>query len=174
MHKFPVRTLHSFPRSVFSCRETDQHAKGCKSFDETPLEIDLVTQLDPARDLQRLHTLIINNMNVMQKFFDSNMGNGEEMLLTQRTLQRLSEVAMHLEQIHRKHRHKENKEMKIGSQQEPIGEDNYLRGMSSSSLNSGASTTPRPTPTQHFDIAPALFQRGHFLRNSDSERFSHF
>lgn len=154
----------------FSCNETDQHAKGCKSVDE----VDLVTQLDPARDLQRLHTLIINNMNVMQKFFDCNLGNGEEMMLTRQTLQKLSEVAMHLEQIHRKHRNKENKEMKIGSQQEPIGDDNYLRGMSSSSLNSGASTTPRPTPTQHFEIAPALFQRGHFLRNSDSERFSHF
>jgi hypothetical protein len=113
-------------------------------------------------------------MGVMQKFFDGNMGNNEEMLQTRTTLQKLSDVALQLEQIHRKHRNKENKEMKIGSIQEPIGDDNYLRGMSSSSLNSGASTTPRPAPTQHFDIPPALFQRGHFLRNSDSERFSHF
>lgn len=142
--------------------------------DETPLEVDLVTQLDPARDLQRLHALIIMNMNVMNKYFDSNLGEGEEMVLMRQTLKDISKVAMHLEQIHRKHRNKENKEMKIGSQQEPIGEDNYLRGMSSSSLNSGSSTTPRPTPTQHFDIPPALFQRGHYLRNSDSERFSNF
>lgn len=131
-------------------------------------------QLDPARDLQRLHTLIITNMNVMQKFFDGKHGNEEETTLTRLTLQKLGEVAMQLEHLHRKHRNKENKEMKIGSQQEPIGDDNYLRGMSSSSLNSGSSTTPRPTPTQHFEILPALFKRGSFLRNSDSERFSHF
>jgi Ras GTPase-activating protein 3 len=45
--------------SHFSCNERDQNAKGCKAIDETPLEIDLVTQLDPARDLQRLHMLIV-------------------------------------------------------------------------------------------------------------------
>ena len=111
---------------------------------------------------------------MIQKFFESILGSGEEMMLTRQSLKKLSDVAIELEQIHRKHRTKENKEMKIGSQQEPIGDDNYLRGMSSASLNSGASTTPRPAPTQHFDIPPALFQRGHFLRNSDSERFSHF
>ena len=43
----------------FSCNERDQNAKGCKAVDATPLEIDLVTQLDPARDLQRLHALIV-------------------------------------------------------------------------------------------------------------------
>lgn len=177
LHKISSRFIFQFNFHDFiicSCKEADQNAKGCKAVDATPLEVDLVTQLDPARDLQRLHTLIINNMNVMQKFFDSKHGNSDEIMLTRTTLQKLSEVAMQLEQIHRKHRNKENKEMKIGSQQEPIGEDNYLRGMSSSSLNSGSSTTPRPPPTQHFDIQPALFQRGHFLRNSDSERFSHF
>lgn len=171
-HQYEFKLRANYSRLSFSCNESDPNNKGCKSLDETPLEVDLLTQLDPARDLQRLHTLIITNMNVMQKFFDSNLD--EEKVLTRQTLQDLSKVAMHLEQIHRKHRNKENKEMKIGSQQEPIGDDNYLRGMSSSSLNSGASTTPRPTPTQHFDIQPALFQRGHFLRNSDSERFSNF
>lgn len=114
---------------VFSCEESDQYAKGCKFVDETPIEVDLITQLDPARDLQRLHSLIITNMNIMQKYFDRNAG--EEMMLTRQSLNKLGDVAMQLEQIHRKHRKKENKEMKIGSQQEPIvGDDNYLRGVS--------------------------------------------
>lgn len=47
----------------FSCNERDQNAKGCKTVDETPLEVDLVTQIDPARDLQRLHSLIIGENN---------------------------------------------------------------------------------------------------------------
>lgn len=110
----------------------------------------------------------------MSKFFDTNMPKNEETEYTRQTLRRLSEEAMHLEQIHRNHRNKEAKDMKIGSKQEPIGDDNYLRGISSSSLNSGSSTTPRPMTqtTQHFDLPPTLFQRGHFLRNSDG--FSHF
>lgn len=48
-----------FNISHYSCNERDQNANGCKAVDETPLEVDLVTQLDPARDLQRLHSLII-------------------------------------------------------------------------------------------------------------------
>jgi hypothetical protein len=113
-------------------------------------------------------------MKVMMKYFDSNMPKTEENELTRHTLRKLSDEAMKLEQIHRNHRNKEMKDTKIGSKQEPIGDDNYLRGISSSSLNSGASTTPRPitTTTQHFDLPPTLFQRGHFLRNSDG--FSHF
>lgn len=45
--------------NMCSCNERDQNAKGCKTVDETPLEMDLVTQLDPARDLQRLHMLVV-------------------------------------------------------------------------------------------------------------------
>ncbi|KAL7035982.1 hypothetical protein ACKWTF_008647 [Chironomus riparius] len=156
------------------CNERDQNANGCKAVDETPLEVDLVTQLDPARDLQRLHSLIIGNMNVMTKFFDTNMPKNEETEFTRQTLRRLSEEALKLDQIQRNHRNKQLKDLKVGSKQEPIGDDNYIRGVSSSNLNSGSSTTPRPVTTtnQHFDLPPTLFQRGHFLRNSDG--FSHF
>lgn len=113
-------------------------------------------------------------MNVMTKFFDTNMPKSEETELTRQTLRKLSEEAMKLDQIQRNHRNKQMKDLKVGSKQEPIGDDNYIRGVSSSTLNSGASTTPRPvtTTTQHFDLPPTLFQRGHFLRNSDG--FSHF
>ena len=155
--------------------------------------MDLTTQLDPARDLQRLHTLIvgeyaklnfsllmnhslenmiIGNITSMSKCFDASMPKNEETELTRQTLRRLNDEAMNLEQIHRNHRNKEQKEMKVGSKKVPIGDDNYLRGISSSSLNSGSATTPRPitTTNQLFDLPP--FQRGHFLRNSDG--FSHF
>lgn len=118
--------------------------------------------------------MITGNMNVMAKVFDTNMPKSEETELTRHTLRKLSEEAMKIEQIHRNQKNKEMKDMKIGSKQEPIGDDNYIRGISSSSLNSGASTTPRPVTAtnQHFDLPPTLFQRGHFLRNSDG--FAHF
>jgi Ras GTPase-activating protein 3 len=138
------------------------------------MEVDLLTQLDPARDLQRLHTLITSNSQTMKLFYDRNSGNTEEMNLTKQSLTKIFNVAIELEKIHRKHRNKEMMEMKLGSQQEPIGDDNYLRGMSSTSLNSGASTTPRSIHTQNNSefLQPALFHRGHFQRSSDSERFS--
>lgn len=53
---------------ISSCNERDQNAKGCKAVDETPLEVDLVTQLDPARDLQRLHSLIIGMIRNIANF----------------------------------------------------------------------------------------------------------
>lgn len=156
-----------------SCKESDQYVKGCKVVDDTPMEVDLLTQLDPARDLQRLYALITNNKSTIQEYFKKDARNTEEMVAIRQSLNCLIDVASELEQIHRKNRNKEMRETKIGSQQEPIGGDNYLRGMSSTSLNSGSATTPRATPTQHFDIQPALFHRGHMLRNSDrSERFS--
>lgn len=137
------------------------------------MEVDLLTQLDPARDLQRLHTLITTNLSRMKNFSVQNgeMKSDEEMNLTT-SLSKIFDVAYQLDQIHRKHRSREMMELKIGSQQEPIGDDNYLRGMSSTSLNSGASTTPRTMHTQNSEFQTALFHRGHFPRSSDSERFS--
>lgn len=108
----------------------------------------------------------------MSKFFDTNMPKNEETELTRQTLRKLNDEAIKLEQIQRNHRNKEQKEMKIGSKKVPIGDDNYLRGISSQSLNSGSSTTPRPTTNQLFDLPPTFFQRGHLLRNSDG--YSHF
>lgn len=114
----------------------------------------------------------IGNISSMSKFFDTNMPKNEETELTRQTLRKLNDEAIKLEQIQRNHRNKEQKEMKIGSKKVPIGDDNYLRGMSSQSLNSGSSTTPRPTTNQLFDLPPSFFQRGHLLRNSDG--YSHF
>jgi hypothetical protein len=110
----------------------------------------------------------------MSKFFDASMPKTDEIELTRQTLRKLNDEATKLEQIHRNHRNIKQKDMKLGSKKEPIGDDNYLRGISSSSLNSGSATTPRPitTTNQLFDLPPTIFQRGHFLRNSDG--FSHF
>lgn len=163
-----------------------------KTKDDKPFELELVNQLDPARDLQRLHSLIIGHMQSVEKFFDSTSGNTEESMMCRKTIQKVTEFAMHLEQIHRKYKHHLVRDTKYGSQHHPIGDDNYLRGGLSLQiaqqlnattnasnqgnlfLNSGSATTPRVSATNHFDISPGMFQRGCYLRSSDNDRFSHF
>lgn len=174
--------------NLFSCKENEQFAKGCKSVLEKPFDIDnLVTKLDPARDLQRLHALIIgliNEKKIEDCFKPNYQFNSEDPMQCRQTLQKLVEYSANLEQIHHKYRNNLLGQHKYGSITQPIGDDNYVRGQVSqiqqqlnavsaqSQFMSGASTTPRPHQTQsHFDISPGQFQRNHFLRSSDSERF---
>lgn len=171
-----------------SCNESDQSARGCKSMADKPFEMELVTQLDPARDLQRIHSLIISNIQSIEKYFDASNAdaNNEELMKCRKTIQKLTDFSMQLEQIHRKYKNNLLRETKYGSLLQPIGDDNYLRGGLSvqiaqqlnasgnnqSFMSCGSSTTPRHQTS--FDYSPNFFHRNHFLRSSDSERFSHF
>lgn len=179
--------------STFSCHENDQSAIGCKSMADKPFEMELVNQLDPARDLQRIHSLIVSHSSLINKYFDSSdeeIKNSEEFKKCRNTLQKVMEYSMNLEQTHRKVKTNELKDSKIGSQLQPIGDDNYVRSglsppipqLSVTSMStgnpfhvSGSSTTPRhQTSNSHIEISPNFFHRHHILRSSDSERFSHF
>ena len=144
---------------------------------EKPFDIEnLVTKLDPARDLQRLHALIIgliNEKKIEDCFKPNYQFNSEDPMQCRQTLQKLMEYSAHLEQIHHKYRNNLLGQHKYGSITQPISDDNYVRGNLSSQIQqqlgaggiiSGASTTPRPHQSQtHFDISPGQFQRNHYF-----------
>lgn len=120
--------------SHFSCQQNDEQAQGCCTISQAPFHIELATALDPARDLQRIHSLIVTHMAKLQIFTRCDPSSpytspgtcsiflGDDFPASQRTLQALEEVSDHLEQIHRKYKTILARELRIGSQQAPIGE----------------------------------------------------
>lgn len=129
------------------CKADDLDAKGCTTAAPESFQIELATALDPARDLQRLHSLIIANIQIIQEYCGSaNINNsivcdgddryyrndGKLPLLddlrhasSQNTLQSLIEIALVLDKIHRKYKNMQASAM-YGSRHAPIGDDNYL------------------------------------------------
>lgn len=89
--------------------------------------MDLATALDPARDLQRLHSLIIANINSLEVLDPALNGTAyEDPMAARITIKKLNEIATTLEQIHRKYKSMLARDLKYGSRQAPIGDDNYL------------------------------------------------
>lgn len=107
-----------------SCQKDNQNAQGCESV--SPFQIELPTALDPARDLQRLNSLIVDHLEELDKF-NTSLGNGnEDSAQTRKTISDLKDVALNLKQINARYKSALLREMKYGSMQHPIGDDNYL------------------------------------------------
>ena len=164
-----------------SCKEQDQYAQGCTSVSTKPFQMELTTALDPARDLQRLHSLIIANVKHFEILNDSNLqafnpGQCDDPPGCRRTLQKLGEIAFTLEQIHRKYKGNLARDMKYGSRHAPIGDDNYLHMIRGALNTSSSGAIGNNLTTSHvsqiIDKSPNFFNRHHFLRSSDSERYS--
>lgn len=100
------------------CESSDGNAPGCRQVSNKPFQMELATALDPSRDLQRLHTLIISHrISLETKYKDDPV------------CQELLQAAFELEEIHHKHKQQLLLQTKYGSQMAPIGEDNYLNVM---------------------------------------------
>lgn len=172
-----------------SCKERDQGAEGCKSVSPSPFQMGFAaTALDPARDLQRLHTLIINNLagfNILNDpggLYYKESAVQENPLQLHKTIMAIREAAMEIDNNHRTYKAFLEREMKYGSRQAPIGDDNYLHlmrgnlGNTSIGNNNTSATSPSsatlPHPTIHhnalntLDNSPRLFIRNDVLRNS--------
>lgn len=110
-----------------------------------PFPLDLCTSFDPARDLQRLHSLIMRHMKdiedliatpIVNHLHSHHVANGQDYVSMskscvldeqcRRTLERVREIVLNLDQVHLCQRSKVAKDTKLGSRQAPIGEDNYL------------------------------------------------
>lgn len=95
----------------------------------------LATALDPARDLQRIHTLIMTNLAGFNILSDPNgpyyneMAVQENPMQLHKTILAINEAAIELDNIHRTYKTLVEREMKYGSRQAPIGDDNYLHLM---------------------------------------------
>ncbi|XP_032592524.1 GTPase-activating protein [Drosophila grimshawi] len=73
-----IRMQYFHPSAFISgyyscCGRSDENAPGCKNVSAKEMDyfqMDLVTALDPALDLQRIHTLIMSNMNQLDALLD--------------------------------------------------------------------------------------------------------
>ncbi|XP_053668607.1 GTPase-activating protein [Anopheles marshallii] len=125
-----ARLVNFHPRAYINsawtcCNESDQYAAGCTPVSSSgPIQMELATALDPARDLQRLHSLIIANINSLEVLDPTTAY--EDPMAARKTIKKLNEIATTLEQIHRKYKSMLARDLKYGSRQAPIGDDNYL------------------------------------------------
>lgn len=128
----------------------------------------LATTLDPARDLQRLNTLIINNLDGLKSFTDSNsvyskeITSSEDSLQLHKNVMAMIDAAVKLQQIHLTYRALIDREMKYGSRLAPIGDDNYLH-----LLRSGLNT-------HHTLGLDNIFIRNEILRSSLTTVSTHY
>lgn len=108
---------------------SDPDAAGCSTVSANPIEKQLANALDPARDLERLNSLIMSNITRLQELY-TNMETYtaifEDTARTRLTLSDLTTAAVSLDQVNRSYREKLMRDMKYGSLQAPIGDDNYL------------------------------------------------
>ncbi|XP_063977127.1 GTPase-activating protein isoform X2 [Diachasmimorpha longicaudata] len=124
------------------CRSVSEVAPGCSEV-SPGLEVGLRMVLDPDRDLQRIHSLILANMPRLETLMSacecqavygaSEMcvlpGGGspiEDVPSCFKTLTALREAAFALQHEHRAYFRRLARDTKYGSKQAPIGDDNYL------------------------------------------------
>ncbi|XP_053601446.1 GTPase-activating protein [Plodia interpunctella] len=110
------------------CGRSEPDAEGCGDAALAAGAAALALQLDPARDLQRLHALLVAHAaHIDQRalvFVDNTSPEDREAEAA--TLRDLQEEMFHLEYRHRIYRRSLARETKYGSKQAPIGDDNYL------------------------------------------------
>lgn len=148
----------------------------------SPFQMGLATTLDPARDLQRLNTLIINNLDDLKLFTEPNSVYSKEITSSEDLLQlskkrssimAMIDAAVKLQQIHLTYRALIDRELKYGSRQAPIGDDNYLH------LRGNSATMPTLNHQKHhnlgLDNSPNFFIRHEMLRSSlTNDKLSHY
>lgn len=170
--------------SIFSCSERDQSAKGCESVSPSPFEMTLATSLDPARDLQRLNTLIMSNLEGFEAllepdgFYSKELKTSEEFSELRQTIKAITDTAIGLDQIHRKYKTIVDRHTLYGSRQAPIGDDNYYltrAGLGNSAALANSTSLPSQHHTLPLDKSPKYFIRNELLRSSlTNDNFSHY
>lgn len=144
--------------------------------------MSLATSSDPARDLQRINTLIVNNLDDLKLFTEPNsvynkeITASEDLMQLHKNVMAMSDVAVNLNDLHITYRTIIDRELKYGSRAAPIGDDNYLH-MIRNPLNQNTSAT-LPTMKHHslaVDKSPKLFIRNEMLRSSlSNDKFTHY
>lgn len=144
------------------CGRSDENAPGCKNVSAKEMDyfqMDLVTALDPALDLQRIHTLIMSNMNLLDALLDPlayhqhlhvqpqqqqqqqqhnplvplasalQQQSPQAFVEFKKTIEKLREKAYAIDKDHRDYKQGITRQLKYGSRQAPIGDDNYWHMM---------------------------------------------
>lgn len=159
----------------FSCKERNQFVTGCQTVSPSPFQMGLATTLDPARDLQRLNTLILNNLDSLKLFTETNTGTNVQL---HKNVMAMIDTALKLQQIHLTYRALVDREMKYGSRQAPIGDDNYLlmrSGLGACSNQTLPSVNHQKQQALGLDGSPNFFIRNELLRSSlTNDKISHY
>nr|CAD7579681.1 unnamed protein product [Timema californicum] len=122
-----------------SCMSPSELAPGCNDVSRG-MEASLQMSLDPDREFQRIHSLLVTHMDRLDKLKDAcecqAVYTGDVCFLPSfviedvqscfHTLTAVRDVVFCLEQEHRSYLRSVARETKYGSKQAPIGDDNYL------------------------------------------------
>ncbi|KAK7869883.1 hypothetical protein R5R35_006686 [Gryllus longicercus] len=122
------------------CRAMVEGAPGCTDVSSFESEKSLQMNLDPDRELQRIHSLFISHMDRLEALTNACECQAvytgdicfmpsfviEDVQSCFKTLSLVMETAYKLEQEHRSYQRSLARETKYGSKQAPIGDDNYL------------------------------------------------
>ncbi|KAG1708492.1 Ras GTPase-activating protein 3 [Nymphon striatum] len=122
------------------CKQTVASGKGCTPVSST--SADITINIDADREVERIHSLFLSNMIKLEKLEDaceqqavysgdkvSVASLGFEIEDTQslwETLNSIRTCVISLEQDHKQHIKNMNRLTKYGSEQAPIGDDNYV------------------------------------------------
>lgn len=106
-----LRQNHFFflPDFFHSCKSPNELAPGCSEVSRTDNNYHMT--LDPERDLQRIHSLIITHNTTLEAFI--NLFQSEETICN--ILKQLREVAYQIEQKHRTYKRTLDRNIKYGS-----------------------------------------------------------
>ncbi|CAH0722786.1 unnamed protein product, partial [Brenthis ino] len=133
----------------------------------------LALRLDPARDLQRLHALLVAHVHRLDERLHrpSDDMNPEEREAEAMTLRELQKIMFDLEHRHCIYRRSLARETKYGSKQAPIGDDNYLHLAGAATNNDNGSFFWRPwrgdsSPTIDLDGKSFPLQTSHDICSS--------
>ncbi|KAJ8950517.1 hypothetical protein NQ318_015261 [Aromia moschata] len=110
----------AFINGQWLCKSPDALASGCSEV--SCVDNNYHMNLDPERDLQRIHSLIITHIKTLETFI--NVFQSEPTICN--ILKQLRDVAFQIEQKHRTYKRTLDRNTKYGSLAAPIGDDNYL------------------------------------------------
>ncbi|XP_056648624.1 GTPase-activating protein [Diorhabda sublineata] len=110
------------------CKSPNELAPGCSEVSRSDSNFRM--NLDPERDLQRVHSLVISQMDTLETFIgicaNKQRGGDTEAATVYDILRKLREVVYQIEQKHRLYKRTIDRNTKYGSLAAPIGDDNYL------------------------------------------------
>ncbi|ROT82095.1 ras GTPase-activating protein 3 isoform X1 [Penaeus vannamei] len=151
------------------CKATSEQAPGCSAVSNY-MECDLKTHIDSDREMERLRSLLMENMPKLEKLHkacesaqiyggsrDLSVVGGvlDDPVASQKSISQVIASVIQLQQEHKNHERKFLRTVRYGSKQAPIGDDNYLLLASSNAkFDSNSSGNEMGTPIRKTSSSP--------------------
>ncbi|CAL4121498.1 unnamed protein product, partial [Meganyctiphanes norvegica] len=158
------------------CRASSEAAPGCSAVSNY-LECDLKIHIDTDREVERIHSLVLENMDRLEQLqiaceiAGNNKTNSGEMsfggvvledpVASATALSQVIDAVCNLNQEHKNYERRRLRSTRYGSKQAPIGDDNYLLLASSLAKfdtgSSGSNDGTAATPVRKTSSSPCCF-----------------